>query len=216
MVQGYIYRHWIVNDKGVEKSYIGLTTDEPKIRWRKDGKGYTRNGQDTKFANAIKKYGWENFSHEIIGIVESDTKEQLIRDLGEWEKYYIEKYDSFHNGYNTTTGGENFYAKSDEYRKKMSETMKEIYKDKTKHPFYGKHHGEETKRKLSEASRKQTRRKATKVKCVTTGEIFDSIKEANEKYNISKGKISDCCRGNRKSTGKHPETGEKLIWKYYE
>lgn len=140
MVQGYIYRHWIINDEGVEKSYIGQTTEEPRLRWRKDGQGYTRQGQDTKFSNAINKYGWENFSHEIIGVVESDTKEQLIRDLDEWEKYYISKYDSFHNGYNTTTGGGNGIPSEESKRK-----------NREKH--IGKKHTEETRRKMSNSKK---------------------------------------------------------------
>lgn len=56
-----------------------------------------------------------------------------------------------------------------------------------------------------------------KVKCITTNEIFKSVKEAREHFNI-KGvsSISECCLGKRKSAGKHPITGEKLEWEYYE
>ena len=55
-----------------------------------------------------------------------------------------------------------------------------------------------------------------RIKCVTTGEIFESIKKAGEKYNIYRGDISSCCRGKQKSAGKHPVTGEKMVWEYYE
>lgn len=58
--------------------------------------------------------------------------------------------------------------------------------------------------------------RARKVKCVTTGEVFNTMKEACEKYNISNQNISKCCRGRLKSAGKHPVTGEKLKWKYVE
>ena len=106
MYKGYIYRHWIINDKGIEKSYIGLTMAKTVGHRWKDGKGYDyKKYENNNFANAIKKYGWENFHHEIIGIVESETKEQLELDLDEWEMYYIWKYDSFYNGYNSTEGG---------------------------------------------------------------------------------------------------------------
>lgn len=37
-MKGYIYRHWVINDKGEEKSYIGKTTQKPHRRWR-SGKG---------------------------------------------------------------------------------------------------------------------------------------------------------------------------------
>ena len=51
--------------------------------------------------------------------------------------------------------------------------------------------------------------------CVTTGEIFNSITDAIKRYNLnSVSGISACCRGKAKSAGTL-ETGEKLIWKYY-
>lgn len=45
------------------------------------------------------------------------------------------------------------------------------------------------------------RNRLKRVKNVDTGEIFNSIKEASEKYNLQSGKISECCRGKRKTTG---------------
>lgn len=51
-----------------------------------------------KFANALKKYGKGGF---IWGIIE----ECDISLLNEKEIYWIAKYDTFDNGYNTTTGG---------------------------------------------------------------------------------------------------------------
>ena len=56
--------------------------------------------------------------------------------------------------------------------------------------------------------------KSKKVKCITTGEIFGSISEATQKYNIHDQNISKCCKGKRKSAGKHPVTKEKLVWEY--
>ena len=53
-----------------------------------------------------------------------------------------------------------------------------------------------------------------KVRCITTGEEFDSIKEAAEKYDIRGTYITANCKGRQKSAGKHPLTGEKLIWEY--
>lgn len=53
-----------------------------------------------------------------------------------------------------------------------------------------------------------------KVQCVTTGEEFNSIKEAAEKYNIRGTYITANCKGRQKSAGKHPVTKEKLVWEY--
>ena len=55
-----------------------------------------------------------------------------------------------------------------------------------------------------------------KIICITTGEIFDSQKEAGNKYNIFPSGISNCCRNIRKYCGIHSETGEKMIWMYYD
>lgn len=99
MYKGYIYRHWLEN-----KSYIGQTRMEtPEQRWR-DGKGY----EDTRFGSAIAKHGWDSFGHEVLLAFECETKEELVFWLNQWEIYYIEKYDSFNNGYNSTTGGDNY------------------------------------------------------------------------------------------------------------
>lgn len=99
MYKGYIYRHW-----HLEKSYIGQTYMEtPEQRWQ-NGRGYS----SAKFARAIKKYGWDNFGHETLLVIECETKEELVFWLNQWETYYIEKFDSFNNGYNSTTGGDNY------------------------------------------------------------------------------------------------------------
>ena len=56
--------------------------------------------------------------------------------------------------------------------------------------------------------------RARKILCVTTREEFNCIQEAAEHYSINKCHITNCCQGKVKSAGKHPDTGEKLIWKY--
>lgn len=52
-----------------------------------------------------------------------------------------------------------------------------------------------------------------KVMCLNTGEVFNTIREANKKYNIAEGKITDNCRKKRKSAGKLPDK-TKLQWEY--
>ena len=64
------------------------------------------------------------------------------------------------------------------------------------------------------AKNKKAKSQGRQVLCITTGEIFYSVREAGRHYSISKSHISECCKGKAKSAGKHPITGEKLIWKY--
>ena len=96
--------------------------------------------------------------------------------------------------------GENnpMYGKhhTEEYKKNMSEKM-----TGENHPMYGKHHSKETIEKLSK-----------KVICITTGETFDSIKDASDHYKVAKSSICDCCKGKRKHAGEL--NGIKLQWKY--
>ena len=52
-----------------------------------------------------------------------------------------------------------------------------------------------------------------KVKCITTGEIFDSITEASRKYKCKPSHIIQNCKGEIKSCSKLKD-GTKLVWKY--
>lgn len=67
--------------------------------------------------------------------------------------------------------------------------------------------------KAKENINKNHKNNCKKVICLTTGEIFNSQREAEKKYNVTN--ITYCCSHKRKSAGKHPETGEKLIWMFY-
>ena len=137
METGIIYRHYIINDEGLEKSYIGLHHgDNPsKNRWGVDGEGYlkTYNGktQNHKMARAVRKYGWDNFSHQILLKIVCDDKNELSFWLNAWEAYYIEKYDSYYNGYNSTLGGDGItgYRYTDEQRKNRSNDQKQKWQD---------------------------------------------------------------------------------------
>jgi len=88
-----VYRH--ISPAG--KSYIGITMQNPERRFQ-NGNGYKT---QKAFYRAIKKYGWENFKHEIL---EENLTE---KEACEKEAYYIsEVYKSYApNGYNTREGG---------------------------------------------------------------------------------------------------------------
>lgn len=79
-------------------------------------------------------------------------------------------------------------------------------RDKIRQSHMGKKYSDESKAKMSESQKKS-------VICINTGEIFTSIKEASFYYRASQ--ISKCCRGEQESSGKHPITKEKLLWKYH-
>lgn len=87
------------------------------------------------------------------------------------------------------------HSKIDSYCKRASE----VKKGKKLPPF-----SEEHKRKISEAKKgKLINRKdqSKKVLCVETGEIFESMNDAERKAGISNSHISAVCNGKRKSAG---------------
>ena len=149
----------------------------------------------------------EKMSESHKGIKHSEESKQKMSEKKKGKKASEEtkrKMSESHKGKNV---GENngMWGKipwnkgkevSEESRQKMSESHKGIKPS------------EEAKRKMSENSGRKR-----KVICITTGKIFDTIKDA-EKYYSCCG-ISQCCTGKRKSAGKLSGWIE-LQWKYLE
>lgn len=63
---------------------------------------------NSEFHQALRKFGEENFSYEIIE--EISPEEYSSELLDELEKYYIKYYNSYDNGYNSTKGGKNGFS----------------------------------------------------------------------------------------------------------
>lgn len=80
-------------------SYIGLST-KLEDRWKYHNDQYNWKREKSKVLyQAFQKYGIENFTFEIL-------EECSVEELSEKEKYYVNKFDTYANGYNMTTGGE--------------------------------------------------------------------------------------------------------------
>ena len=77
---------------------------------------------------AINKYGIENFDLIILKEYPQDiNKKILCNQMDKDEKYYIEKYDSYLNGYNCTLGGDGGvlgYKMTDEQKDKIRRNSK--------------------------------------------------------------------------------------------
>jgi group I intron endonuclease len=96
-MKGFIYKHTNLKNG---KVYIGQTIQEPEKRWGKDGCNYSAN---RGFYRDIIQYGWDNFQHEILEVVEATTKKELQKALNKTENYYILYMKSMlhDHGYNT-------------------------------------------------------------------------------------------------------------------
>ena len=87
-------------------AYIGQSIDIKQRQYAHKSSAFNPKSSDynSQFHQAIRKYGIDNFSFEILEEIEPSEYSASI--LNELEKYYIEKYDTFHNGYNASEGGE--------------------------------------------------------------------------------------------------------------
>ena len=179
-----VYMHTSPNGK----VYIGITSIDVEDRW-KGGHGYYR---QAAFFNAIKKYGWKNFKHEVLftGLTqeEAEAKEvELIKKYRATERAY---------GYNRREGGGATGRQMQETKEKISAALRG-----ERNPMYGKKPwnyripcSEQQKQRLSEVN-------AIAVICVETGELFQSAREASRILNISYKNISHVLRGDRKRAG---------------
>lgn len=204
------------------KVYIGITRNTPQRRW-KGGHGYNSNPH---FMQAIKRYGWASFRHEVIaeGLVqhEAETLEKLL----------IARYDSTNpaKGYNRAPGG---HAQSSETRAKISAALTGVplskeRRDRMSESRKGKPLTDACKQNLSRSHKnnpkvinhitelnkaragvpktEEHRRKISasqprrqRVINCDTGELFDSIRDAAQAVKGNHPNIIKACTGDRQT-----------------
>lgn len=181
-----VYKHTcLINGK----IYIGQTSSI-KTRW----KPFSYKNC-TMFHEAIQKYGWENFSHEII------EDNLSLEEANEREEYWIKYYDTTNKekGYNLKSGGMN-NLHSLETKLKMSKTRKGVPKT------------EEHKKHISEGLKKYKRTEehnlnnrlaqhGKKVECIETGNVYISLAEAQRQTGTNKTSIGRVCNGKQHTAG---------------
>lgn len=207
-----VYMHISPNGK----RYIGITKQKPERRWRKNGEGYARNAH---FWNAILKYGWDNFKHEILfDNLPKEKAETLEIDL-----ISLYKSNDFNFGYNLDKGGNCLGSFSKEHKQKISNALKGnknclgrvlpldirnkiSASNKGKiGSMKGKKFTAEHKQKISN-SRKgkysgENNARSIKVVCVETGETYVCIADVFREKNIDSSSITAVCKGRRKTAG---------------
>lgn len=94
-----IYSIYKISNTINSKVYIGFTKDVER-RFKEHKKSHNNIKINSKFYSATRKYGFENFKIEIIY-----QSLDGIHCLEVMEQYFIELYDSYHMGYNSTFGG---------------------------------------------------------------------------------------------------------------
>lgn len=205
------------------KKYIGQSVNI-EDRWRRHiSELNNRTHHNSHLQNAWDKYGKDCFKFYVLEYCD-------VSDLDEKERYYIGIYNTTDrdSGYNLQSGGQSSNSHSDETKKKISESNKKAYQNgelrkvrsndalkqwanpeiKEKitgqnNGMYGKHHSEETRRKMSEKKKGKPspKRLLIPVLCIELNEIFDCAATAAKEFNVQSGSILGVCRGDRKTCG---------------
>lgn len=206
-----VYKHTnIINGK----VYIGITKQKPYQRWGSNGCNYK---STPHFYAAITKYGWDNFSHEILF---SDlTKEEACKM--EINLIKENKSQDRNFGYNITEGGDT-PSMPQEIREHLSQALKgnknglgKVFTEERKRhiseALKGKKFSEDRKKKISLAkkgkthkpismeARKKIAEKHSKkpVYCLELNRHFPSIQECARQTGITATVICRICKSNK-------------------
>lgn len=175
------------------KVYIGQSSNINR-RWTIHKNNLKKKKHENpKLQNYYNKYGETYFTYEIVEIILKENLSQYF--INQRECYWMDRYEALdkEKGFNLSSGG----SHGNNFVNKTKEEMIEL-KQKTNR--YGVKNG-----------------RATKIICLSTMKIFQTISEASEEYSLkSISHIAVACKGIYHSCGKHPLTGEKLRWMYYD
>jgi group I intron endonuclease len=201
------------------KKYIGITSQIPENRWR-NGKGYINNEY---FYRAIEKYGWHNFSHEILytGLSKEEAENLEIKLIAEYKTTNNEF------GYNIEAGGNSTEKFTDNIRKKISQSLKgHVCSDETKKKISEAQKGKISSKKGIKATPEQIEKNRLShlgqkawnkgkvwgekekakfggkaIKCVETGVIYQTMHIASKETGVNISSICACCKKKKKTAG---------------
>lgn len=125
------------------KSYVGYTRFSIDKRWKQHIHRSSKRNVNAKFDNALRKYDVSNWKTEVLeeGLTVQESKVK--------EQFYINLFDSYNNGYNSTLGGDGNQGiiMSEESNKRRSNALKGKPKNYVR--MHGKTHSNESKLKIS-------------------------------------------------------------------
>jgi len=208
-INGIIY---MVTNKENNKKYIGATTSSLTSR-KQDHIQKANAGSGYDFQQAIWIYGKDAFNW-----IEIDTASNLT-ELAQKEKYYIEKYNSFRDGYNSDSGG-GFKKPIYQYTLTgklvntfdcLQDAANVVHVDKkaiskiclgvnqTFDGYLWSYRYQEPYQPIKKDQRfKEVMQLSENKEFLAT---FSSIAEASRITGIHKSSIAKCCRGERKMVG---------------
>ena len=193
---GFIYK--ITNDIN-DKIYIGQTSGTLEERFKQHKKKINSDDRKTfPLYNAMRKYGVEHFSIEMI---------EQTDNLQEREQYWIKFFDSYNNGYNATLGGDG-WVRTDydliaslysqgfsgiEIAQQMGITKNTVYRGLKAKGIETLSNTETSKKKNSKAIGQYDK---TTLELI---HIFPSVAEAAKAMGKNRAHISSCAHGKKAS-----------------
>lgn len=233
-MRGYIYK---ITNTINGKFYIGSRRCETLAEAKQDN--YFGSGVALYYA--IRKYGKENFTKQIIAFVDNAY---------EYEETILQNIDAANNPkcYNIKNAGIGFdkaivkkqwqnpeframrSAKATEQIKKQwqdpeyramqsvrqKEHIKKLWQDLEYRAMQSAKNKEKMKKQWQdpEFRAKMSAIKSKKVLCVNYNICFASVKAASEWCGGGVTGVTAVAKGERKIAGRHPQTGEPLQWRY--
>lgn len=153
-----IYIYSITNLRN-NKRYIGMTSNTYNRKRAHFWALKNNKHSNEKLQKAYNSYGEDCFEFEVVEKIDTNDRMLALHR----ENFYINEYNSYKNGYNKTLGfdGSTLHKRPEETLVKMSNFMK------GNKYWLGKHHSEESKRKIGAAHKnkivsEETRNKLSK------------------------------------------------------
>jgi group I intron endonuclease len=168
-----VYKLYVIQNKITDDVYFGMTKNH--LSRRLSGHRSVCKNKNTKLCNAVKKYGFENFSTTILKFF--STKAECCQAEIDIIKFYREKGI---NTYNLSEGGDGGYNVPIYKKEDWIVKLKLARQERT--PAKGMKHTEESKKFFSKVSRQYWDSVYTYPKSI----VNLPFKLAREKYGISR------------------------------
>lgn len=188
------------------KVYIGKSIQVEKRKYQHFYDSFYKNANNRNYNmtihKAIRKYGKENFSFDILEICN-------IEELNQKEQYWITYYNSKRLGYNESDGGEGVVGLDRELIFSLWEKGNSIVQICRQTNYsksgvqqalknYKNYSVEESQKRRAQSRNKQVMQFDLQHNYIKT---FSSIKEASQETGIRADTISATCRGKQKTSG---------------
>ena len=229
-------------NKANNKSYIGVTSLKLRDRFGKNGNNYKHNkyfsnaiekyGWDNfehiVFMDNLSKEDACKIEILLIKLWKTNNRKYgyNLSIGGEMSAAGVKHTEEYKKKMSESRKGENNPMYGEMHTNEWKQMMSYRMSGKNNY-WYGKHISEESKKKMSESHKgisawnkgkkmddSYAKSLMKPVYCYELDMYFRSVTEAGIFVGIGNQHITECCKGKIAHTGRHPETNERLSWRY--